>query len=48
MRSLQRSIHLTPVDIAIIAIYFVAVLGIGFYLKSQPARARISSWPGAR
>jgi solute:Na+ symporter, SSS family len=31
----QRLIHLTPVDVAIIAIYFVAVLGIGFYLKDQ-------------
>ena len=30
-----RLIHLNPVDVAIIAIYFVAVLGIGFYLKGQ-------------
>ena len=31
----ERLIHLNPVDLAIIAIYFVAVLGIGFYLKGQ-------------
>jgi SSS family solute:Na+ symporter len=31
----ERLIHLNPVDVAIIAIYFVAVLGIGFYLKGQ-------------
>lgn len=31
----QRLIHLNAVDVAIIAIYFVAVLGIGFYLKGQ-------------
>ncbi len=31
----QRLIHLNSVDVAIIAIYFAAVLGIGFYLKSQ-------------
>jgi SSS family solute:Na+ symporter len=29
----QRVFSLAPVDLAIIAIYFVAVLGIGFYLK---------------
>ncbi len=29
----KRLIQLTPVDIAIIAIYFAMVLGIGFYLK---------------
>src|ERR1700749_1322225 len=28
-------IHLSPVDVAIIVIYFVAVLGIGFYLKNK-------------
>src|ERR1700749_3266677 len=27
-------IHLSPVDVAIIVIYFVAVLGIGFYLRT--------------
>ena len=31
----ERLIHLNPVDVAIITIYFAAVLGIGFYLKSQ-------------
>jgi len=31
----ERLIHLKPVDVAIIAIYFVAVLAIGFYLKGQ-------------
>jgi SSS family solute:Na+ symporter len=31
--STERIISLSPVDIAIIAIYFVTVLGIGFYLK---------------
>ncbi len=30
-----RLLALDPVDIAIIAIYFIAVLGIGFYLKRQ-------------
>src|SRR5215813_7776107 len=30
-----RLISLNPVDIAIIAIYFAAVLAIGFYLKGQ-------------
>src|ERR1017187_5260597 len=30
----QRLLHLSTVDIAIVAIYFLAVLGIGFYLKS--------------
>src|SRR5437660_2944857 len=29
----DRLVHLAPVDLAIIAIYFLAVLGIGFYLK---------------
>ena len=29
----ERMISLTPVDLAIIAIYFLMVLGIGFYLK---------------
>jgi len=29
----QRLVHLSSVDLAIIAIYFLAVLGIGFYLK---------------
>jgi SSS family solute:Na+ symporter len=32
--SANRLIHLNPVDIAIIAIYFAIVLGIGFYLKN--------------
>src|SRR5438552_660876 len=31
----SRLIQLSAVDTAIIAIYFAAVLGIGFYLKSQ-------------
>jgi solute:Na+ symporter, SSS family len=31
----SRLISLSPIDIAIIAIYFVAVLGIGFYLKGM-------------
>ena len=31
----QRLMHLSPVDMAIIVIYFVAVLGIGFYLKGS-------------
>ena len=31
----SRLISLSGVDIAIIAIYFAAVLGIGFYLKGQ-------------
>jgi len=29
----QRLMHLSPVDLCIIGLYFVAVLGIGFYLK---------------
>ena len=29
----SRLVSLSSVDLAIIAIYFVAVLGIGFYLK---------------
>lgn len=29
----QRLMHLSPVDLIIIALYFVSVLGIGFYLK---------------
>src|SRR6266853_413017 len=29
----ERLVHLAPVDLAIIAIYFLAVLGIGCYLK---------------
>jgi SSS family solute:Na+ symporter len=29
----ERLVHLAPVDLAIITIYFVLVLGIGFYLK---------------
>src|SRR5260370_13784844 len=28
-----RLVHLAPLDLAIIAIYLLAVLGIGFYLK---------------
>src|SRR5512132_2644490 len=31
----SRLISLNPIDIAIIAIYFLAVLAIGFYLKGQ-------------
>ncbi|MEO8096232.1 MAG: sodium:solute symporter family protein [Acidobacteriota bacterium] len=31
----SRLIHLTWVDAAIIVIYFIAVLGIGFYMKGQ-------------
>ena len=31
----SRLISLSPVDIAIVAIYFAAVLGIGFYLKGM-------------
>ncbi len=31
----ERLIHLHPVDVAIIALYFLAVLGIGFYLKNR-------------
>ena len=31
----SRLVSLHPVDVAIIAIYFVAVLGIGFYLKGR-------------
>jgi len=30
----QQLLHLSPVDLAIIILYFCAVLGIGFYLKS--------------
>jgi len=33
MAMTQKVISLSPVDMAIIAIYFLAVLGIGFYLK---------------
>lgn len=29
----QRLMHLSPVDLCIIGLYFVSVLGIGFYLK---------------
>ncbi len=31
----KRLIHLHPVDMAIVAIYFLMVLGIGFYLESH-------------
>ncbi len=31
----NRLIHLNPVDLAIIAVYFVFVIAIGFYLKGQ-------------
>ena len=31
----SRLVHLSSVDIAIIAFYFVLVLAIGFYLKSR-------------
>ena len=40
--------HLSWLDIAIIAIYFVMVIWIGFYLKGRPTPAKNSSWPGAR
>ena len=33
-----KMISLQPVDLAIIIIYFVAVLGIGFYLKGYAKR----------
>ncbi len=33
--SVSRLVSLNPVDLAIIAVYFVAVLAIGFYLKGQ-------------
>jgi len=33
--STQRLVHLSPVDMVIIASYFVLVLAIGFYLKEQ-------------
>ncbi len=35
----SRLLTLSPVDLAIIAIYFVAVLGIGFYLKRYATTA---------
>jgi len=41
-------ISLHAVDIAIIAIYFVAVLAIGFYLKRFAQAAKISSSPDER
>ena len=40
--------HLSGLDIAVIAIYFVMVIWIGFYLKGQATPAKSSSWPGAR
>jgi hypothetical protein len=39
---------LLGLDIAVIAIYFVMVIWIGFYLKARPTPAKSSSWPGAR
>ena len=33
MPATSRLLSLAPVDLAIIVIYFIAVLGIGFYLK---------------
>ena len=41
-------VHLSGVDVVIIAFYFVLVLAIGFYLKSDPIPAKISSWPAAK
>jgi len=44
----ERLVHLSSVDLAIIAIYFLAVLCIGFYLKRFAQAAKIFFWPGAR
>src|SRR5580692_6493892 len=35
LQSASRLLSLSGVDLAIIALYFIAVLGIGFYLKSN-------------
>ena len=35
LQSPERLVHLSKVDLAIIAIYFLAVLCIGFYLKRK-------------
>ena len=44
----NRLISLSAPDILIIVIYFVTVLGIGFYLKKfAAAAAKTSSWPAA-
>jgi len=43
----QKVISLQTVDLAIIAIYFVAVLCIGFYLKRFANSGEDSSWPAA-
>src|SRR5262249_4273848 len=37
--SSSRLLTLSPVDLAIIVIYFIAVLGIGFYLRRYAATA---------
>ena len=41
-------LSLAPVDVFIIAVYFVMVLGIGFYLKEDTNTARSSSSPAAK
>ena len=44
----EQLVHLSTVDLVIIAFYFVLVLAIGFYLRGVPRPAKTSSWPAAR
>jgi len=43
-----RLLTLSGVDLAIIILYFVGVLAIGFYLKGFTKTGEDFSWPGGR
>ena len=43
-----RLLSLSPVDLAIIAFYFLAVIGIGFYLKRFAKTGEDFFLPGGR
>ena len=47
-KATERLILLHPVDIAIIVMYFLTVLGIGFYLKRYTKTGEDFSWPAVR
>ena len=42
------TLHITWVDWLVIAVYFVFILGLGFYLKRFTKTGRTSSWRAGR
>ena len=44
----ERLVHLSAVDVVIVAFYFALVLAIGWYLRGQSNTGEDSSWPAAK